>query len=41
MIDSIKKGNTLSQKDISQLVALNVSNNHPNQWFHRECIILW
>ena len=25
MIDSIKKGNTLSQKDISQLVALNAS----------------
>ena len=26
MIDSIKKGNTLSQKDISQLVAINVSS---------------
>ena len=25
MIDSIKKGNTLSKKDISQLVALNAS----------------
>ena len=32
MIDSIKKGNTLSQKDISQLVALNASepSSNPN-----------
>ncbi len=32
MIDSIKKGNTLSQKDISQLVALNASelSSKPN-----------